>query len=105
MAFALGCYRFGRYRKTDAPGAKLVPPDGIDVAAIHRIAEAAVLARDLAPDEKRTTCQRWLQLYRAGRRCVPASGCAIPSMARVWSTAVKAKEKAPRLRYNFQDSD
>jgi leucyl aminopeptidase len=47
IAFALGSYRFGRYRKADAPEAKLVPPDGIDVAAIHRIAEAAMLARDL----------------------------------------------------------
>ena len=47
LAFALGSYRFGRYRKADAPEAKLVPPDGIDVAAICRIAEAARLARDL----------------------------------------------------------
>ncbi len=47
LAFALGSYRFGRYRKADAPAAKLVPPDGIDVAAVSRIAEAAMLARDL----------------------------------------------------------
>jgi leucyl aminopeptidase len=47
LAFALGSYRFGRYRKVDAPAPKLVPPDGIDVAAITRIAEAAMLARDL----------------------------------------------------------
>src|SRR5258708_27680702 len=47
LAFALGSYRFRRYRKADAPGVKLVPPDGIDVAAITRMAEAAGLARDL----------------------------------------------------------
>jgi leucyl aminopeptidase len=47
LAFALGSYRFNRYRKADAPGVKLVPPDGIDVAAISRIANAALLARDL----------------------------------------------------------
>jgi len=47
LAFALGSYRFGRYRNADAPAAKLVPSDGIDVAAISRIAEAAMLARDL----------------------------------------------------------
>jgi leucyl aminopeptidase len=47
LAFALGSYRFSRYRKADAPAAKLVPPDGVDVAAISRIADAAMLARDL----------------------------------------------------------
>jgi len=47
LAFALGSYRFSRYRKADALDAKLVPPDGIDAADIARIAEAAGLARDL----------------------------------------------------------
>jgi leucyl aminopeptidase len=47
LAFALGRYRFGRYRKTDTPDARLVPPDGIDTADITRMADAAILARDL----------------------------------------------------------
>jgi leucyl aminopeptidase len=47
LAFALGSYRFSRYRKADAPEVKLVPPEGIDVAAIMRMAEATALARDL----------------------------------------------------------
>src|SRR3984893_18408732 len=47
LAFVLGSYRFSRYRKTDAPGARLVPPEGVDVADIARMAEAAHLARDL----------------------------------------------------------
>jgi leucyl aminopeptidase len=47
LAFALGCYRFRRYRKADAPDVKLVPPDGVDAADIMRMAEAAMLARDL----------------------------------------------------------
>src|SRR5450755_1571760 len=47
LAFALGSYRFGRYRTSDAPGVRLVPPDSIDMAAIARMAEAAALARDL----------------------------------------------------------
>jgi leucyl aminopeptidase len=48
LAFALGCYRFSRYRRAaDAPEAKLVPPDGIDATDVARIAEAAGLARDL----------------------------------------------------------
>jgi leucyl aminopeptidase len=47
LAFALGGYRFGRYRKADGPDVKLVPPDGIDIADIARMADAAMLARDL----------------------------------------------------------
>ncbi|QOZ31124.1 M17 family metallopeptidase [Bradyrhizobium sp. CCBAU 53421] len=47
LAFALGCYRFDRYRKNKAPEVRLVPPDGVDTAEIARMAEAAALARDL----------------------------------------------------------
>jgi len=47
LAFALGRYRFGRYRKADAPEVKLVPPDGVDTADILRMTDAATLARDL----------------------------------------------------------
>src|SRR3981189_458348 len=47
LAFALGCYRFGRYRKAERPDVRLVPPDGVDIADIARMAEAASLARDL----------------------------------------------------------
>jgi leucyl aminopeptidase len=47
LAFALGSYRFGRYRNADAPNVRLVPPEGIDIADIARMAEAAALARDL----------------------------------------------------------
>src|SRR3984893_9875940 len=47
LAFALGAYRFGRYRKADTPAVTLVPPDGVDIAAITRMAEAGNLARDL----------------------------------------------------------
>jgi leucyl aminopeptidase len=47
LAFALGGYRFSRYRKADASEVRLVPPDGVDVAELTRITEAAFLARDL----------------------------------------------------------
>src|SRR3954447_26881007 len=47
LAFALGSYRFTRYRKGDAPEAKLVPPEGVDAAELVRIADSATLARDL----------------------------------------------------------
>lgn len=47
LAFALGSYRFARYRKADSPDVRLVPPEGVDAAEISRIADAAMLARDL----------------------------------------------------------
>src|ERR1700744_1025676 len=47
LASALGSSRFSRYRKADAPDVKLVPSDGVDIADINRMAEAAQLARDL----------------------------------------------------------
>jgi leucyl aminopeptidase len=47
LAFALGSYRFGRYRKRNDTLATLVIPDGIDAAEISRIADAVALARDL----------------------------------------------------------
>ncbi len=47
LAFALGSYTFARYRRADMPAARLVPPEGIDIAAILRVAEAVTLARDL----------------------------------------------------------
>jgi leucyl aminopeptidase len=47
LAFALGCYRFGRYRASETPQVRLVPPAGVDIAAVSRMAEAAGLARDL----------------------------------------------------------
>src|ERR1700738_4108549 len=39
LAFALGSYRFNRYRKVDVSNVKLVPPDGVDAAEITRAAE------------------------------------------------------------------
>src|SRR2546423_8836604 len=47
LAFALGTYRFGRYRKNETPAVRLVSPDGVDAADVARMAEAAALARDL----------------------------------------------------------
>jgi leucyl aminopeptidase len=47
LGFALGTYRFARYRKVDNPEVRLVPPDEVDAAELSRMAEAAFLARDL----------------------------------------------------------
>jgi leucyl aminopeptidase len=47
LAFALGSYRFARYRKNDAPQAKLIVPQNVDASELSSIAEAVFLARDL----------------------------------------------------------
>ena len=46
LAFALGAYRYTRYRERD-PGARLVIPDGAESAKTARIADAVYLTRDL----------------------------------------------------------
>lgn len=46
LAFALGAYRFGRY-KTQADEPKLDLPEGADAAEVARLVEAATIARDL----------------------------------------------------------
>jgi len=47
LGFALGSYRFARYRKVDNGEVRLVPPEGVDAAELARMADAAFLARDL----------------------------------------------------------
>ena len=47
LAFALGSYRFGRYRKVEDKAVRLALPDGVDGADLTRIAEGVTLARDL----------------------------------------------------------
>ena len=47
LAFALGSYRFTRYRKAEGQQAKLNLPQSIDRDDLDRVVEAVVLARDL----------------------------------------------------------
>jgi leucyl aminopeptidase len=47
LAFALGCYRFTRYRKSDGKEIALALPDGVDGAELSRVLDGVTLARDL----------------------------------------------------------
>jgi leucyl aminopeptidase len=47
LAFALGAYRFGRYRSEPGKEVRLEIPDGVDGGELSRIVEAVYLARDL----------------------------------------------------------
>jgi leucyl aminopeptidase len=47
LSFALGTYRFDRYKKRGEPIARLVAPRGVDAAAVTAFAHACALARDM----------------------------------------------------------
>jgi len=78
LGFALGSYRFGRYRQNGMSDVKLVPPEDIDVIAVTRMAEAATLARDLintpsndmGPQELALAAQDLAQRFGAEFSCV-----------------------------------
>ena len=78
LAFALGSYRFSRYRKTDVADVNLVPPDSIDIAAIAAMADAVTLARDLintpsndmGPAELAQAAQDLAQRFGADFSCI-----------------------------------
>jgi len=47
LAFALGAYRFDRYKDITPPAARLAWPDGVDRGRVTRLAEGQCLARTL----------------------------------------------------------
>ncbi|GIL01224.1 MAG: leucyl aminopeptidase [Alphaproteobacteria bacterium] len=47
LGWLLGAYRFERYRKPEPRRARLIPPAGVDRAALERTARACYLVRDL----------------------------------------------------------
>ena len=47
LAWLLGSYRFERYRKPGEPRPRLVAPQGVDAAAVGRVAAAVAAGRDL----------------------------------------------------------
>jgi leucyl aminopeptidase len=47
LAFALGSYRFDRYKSHGGERARLVAGDGVDVAEVRQVAHACALARDM----------------------------------------------------------
>ena len=104
LAFALGCYRFGRYRKSDASEVRLVPPDGVDIADITRMAEAAALARDLintpsndmGPEELALAAQQLAQRYGADFSCIVGDDLARQNFPLICAVGM-ASPRAPRL--------
>jgi leucyl aminopeptidase len=104
LAFALGSYRFSRYRKNDARNVRLVPPEGVDVAEISRMAEAATLARDLintpandmGPDELAAAAQELANRYGANFHCVVGDDLVRQNFPLIHAVGM-ASPRAPRL--------
>src|SRR6185312_3243336 len=103
LAFALGSYRFSRYRKAEASTAKLVPSDGIDVAEMTRIAGAATLARDLVntpsndmgPEELATAAREVAIRFGARFDCI--AGEELKQNFPLIHAVGQASTRAPRL--------
>jgi leucyl aminopeptidase len=104
LAFALGCYRFGRYRKSDRPEVRLVPPDGVDVADIARMADAATLARDLintpsndmGPEELAQAAQKLAENFGAKFSCIVGDELTRQNFPLINAVGM-ASPRAPRL--------
>jgi leucyl aminopeptidase len=104
LAFALGTYRFGRYRKNETPDVRLVPPDGIDIADIVRMAEAAALARDLintpsndmGPEELAQAAQALATRFGATFNCIVGDELVKQNFPLIHAVGM-ASPRAPRL--------
>ena len=104
LVFALGSYRFNRYRKNDAPGARLVPPGDVDMIEITRMAEAAGLARDLintpandmGPDELAQAAQALAGKFGANYSCIIGDDLLKQNFPLIHAVGM-ASTRAPRL--------
>lgn len=104
LAFALGSYRFNRYRKNDFPVARLVPPNGVDMRDITRMAEAATLARDLintpandmGPEELAQVAQTLAEKFGATFSCIVGDDLLAQNFPLIHAVGM-ASARAPRL--------
>ena len=104
LAFALGCYRFGRYRSNEAPKVRLVPPEGVDIADIGRIAEAVGLARDLintpsndmGPAELEDAARTLATRFGAEFNCIAGDALVAQNFPLIHAVGM-ASPRAPRL--------
>jgi leucyl aminopeptidase len=104
LAFALGAYRFGRYRKNEMPAVRLVPPDGVDIADVVRMAAAASLARDLintpsndmGPEQLAQAAQALAARFGASFTCIVGDDLVKQNFPLIHAVGM-ASARAPRL--------
>jgi leucyl aminopeptidase len=104
LAFALGRYRFSRYRDAHAADVRLVPPDGVDIADITRIAEAVGFARDLintpandmGPEQLAQAAQQLANRFGADFNCIVGDDLTRQNFPLIHAVGM-ASPRAPRL--------
>ncbi len=104
LAFALGSYRFDHYRKADSYDVRLVPPEGVDITDIARMAKAAALARDLintpsndmGPDELAQAAENLALEFGAAYRCIVGNDLLKENFPLIHAVGM-ASTRAPRL--------
>jgi len=104
LAFALGSYRFTRYRKADVSEVRLVPPESIDGTQVAAIADAAMLARDLVntpsndmgPAELALAAQAVAERFGASFTCIVGDDLLQQNFPLIHAVGM-ASTRAPRL--------
>ncbi len=104
LAFALGTYRFARYRKVEARQVKLDLPQSIDREDLERIVEAVTLARDLVntpandmgPAELEAAVRSLATRHGADVRAVVGEDLLKENFPLIHAVG-RAAERAPRL--------
>ena len=106
LAFALGSYRFTKYRKAAPRPVRLALPAGIDGVELSRIAHAVTIARDMintptndmGPAELETAARALAKPYGAKVRSIVGDGLLKESFPLIHAVGrAAAKTAAPRL--------
>lgn len=104
LAFALGRYRFARYRKADGKDVRLVVPEGVDGIALTRTIDAVFLVRDLVntpsndcgPAEIEAAARALAERFDASVRSVVGESLLAENFPLVHAVG-RAAARAPRL--------
>jgi leucyl aminopeptidase len=104
LAFALGAYRFARYRKAEDKDIHLELPAGVDGAELTRIAEGVALARDLintpandmGPAELESAAHDLATRHRATFRAIVGENLLSENFPLIHAVG-RAADRAPRL--------
>jgi leucyl aminopeptidase len=104
LSFALGSYRFARYRKAQDKEIQLELPAGIDSADLARVAEGVGLARDLintpandmGPAELESAARALATRHRATFRAIVGSDLLTGNFPLIHAVG-RAADRAPRL--------
>ncbi|MDQ8727005.1 leucyl aminopeptidase family protein [Bradyrhizobium sp. LHD-71] len=104
LAFALGSYRFSRYRKAEPLDVKLLLANELDAEDLSRMAEAASLARDLinvpandmGPEQLADAARALADRFGAKFSCIVGEELLAKNFPLIHAVG-KASSRAPRL--------